>query len=230
MLPRTEIIQITNQEGYSRNYKITLPKSCPYCNVPNKPTIEYVTIAEEINSKFSSNAILFRCSNCGFYFVHHTVIRGDTISIESLTENPKIEYTFPDNIENLSPRFKEIYQEAQLAEHYNLHNLVGVGYRKSLEFLVKDYLIHFKNNPQEEIQSKPLSQCIDLLEDEKLIALGKSSTWIGNDQAHYVPKHPDKDTTHLKKFIEALVYFVNYELTSNDAALFIAGNSSKGSK
>jgi len=38
----------------------------------------------------------------------------------------------------ISPNFHEIYNQAQKAEQYGLNLIAGAGYRKSLEFLIKD--------------------------------------------------------------------------------------------
>ena len=46
-----------------------------------------------------------------------------------------------DIISELSPNFCEIYNQAYIAEQTNLMQICGTGYRKSLEFLIKDYLI-----------------------------------------------------------------------------------------
>jgi len=49
--------------------------------------------------------------------------------------------SIPENVAGVSETFCEIYKQASCAESYGLNEICGVGYRKSLEFLVKDFLI-----------------------------------------------------------------------------------------
>lgn len=54
---------------------------------------------------------------------------------------------FSQEIKDLSPNFVKIYHQAEQAENTGLSDICGLGYRKALEFLVKDYAIAF--NPTE---------------------------------------------------------------------------------
>ena len=69
--------------------------------------------------------------------------------------------TFSNIISELSPNFCEIYNQAYIAEQTNLMQICGTGYRKSLEFLIKDYLISITPEDQHEtIRNKFLNNCI----------------------------------------------------------------------
>ena len=46
---------------------------------------------------------------------------------------------FSEEIEKISPAFVNIYNQAYAAEQLQLDEISGVGYRKALEFLIKDY-------------------------------------------------------------------------------------------
>mgnify|MGYP000858501655 CR=1 FL=1 len=59
-----------------------------------------------------------------------------------------------------------------------------------------------------------------LKEDEKIKNLATASTWIGNDETHYIRKHVDKDIQDMKQFIHALLYFIEYQLTVEEATTF----------
>ena len=67
----------------------------------------------------------------------------------------------------------------------------------------------------------PLSQAIDKFNNPKIIALAKASTWLGNDETHYLKKYADKDVNDMKKFIQALAYFISSELEADEAHEFI---------
>ena len=47
-----------------------------------------------------------------------------------------VKYNFA-SVEELSPQFAELYNQAAAAEAYSLLDIAGMGYRKSLEFLIK---------------------------------------------------------------------------------------------
>lgn len=120
---------------------------------------------------------------------------------------------FPSVISKLSPLFCEIYNQAKRAEEGKLDQIAGRGYRKALEFLVKDYLKRRHANRAEEIEGKLLAACIaDLVMNENVKHCAKRATWLGNDETHYVRKWPEKDVHDLKELIELTVAWIVTEL------------------
>lgn len=121
-------------------------------------------------------------------------------------------------INNLSSQFVETYNQSEIAEASELNQIAGMGYRKSLEFLVKDYAIHFYPAKKEEIVSSTLMSCIKkYIDNTKIQTLAEKSAWIGNDETHYVKKHVDRDVSDLKIFINACVSYIESELAVEDA-------------
>ncbi|HBE44664.1 MAG TPA: hypothetical protein DDW17_04220 [Deltaproteobacteria bacterium] len=59
-------------------------------------------------------------------------------------------------IQKLSPNFFSIYKQALATEALNLTQMTGLGLRKALEFLVKDYAISKYPNDEEIIKKKYL--------------------------------------------------------------------------
>ena len=47
--------------------------------------------------------------------------------------------------------------------------------------------------------------------------MAERSVWIGNDETHYVRKHEDLDVSDMKRFIIAMVRYVDAELAFEDA-------------
>lgn len=126
---------------------------------------------------------------------------------------------FDDKIAELSPQFDKIYNQALAAESSGLDEIAGLGYRKALEFLIKDYAIHEYPDEAESIKSKPLAQCIkNYISADNIKTLAERSTWIGNDEAHYIRKQEDRDVSDMKNFIQAIVYFIGMILITEDAA------------
>ena len=52
-------------------------------------------------------------------------------------------------------------------------------------------------------------------EDLKTFALG--SAYVGNDEGHYYRKNPDKDFTHLKRYLHGVIYYLEKRLMFLDA-------------
>lgn len=120
---------------------------------------------------------------------------------------------FSDGIKDISPQFIKIFNQACAAECSNLDEVAGIGFRKALEFLVKDFVVYEHSEEEEKIKAMPLSQCINkYIDNPQIKELAEKSTWIGNDETHYIKKHTDKDINDLKKFIKALEYFVSMHL------------------
>ena len=109
------------------------------------------------------------------------------------------------------------------AETLELRHICGIGYRKALEFLVKDYAIHKNPSKKDEICKSTLMQCInEHITDSRLHTLAKASTWLGNDETHYVKKHEAYDVNHLKTFLNAFVTFIDADLACEEALNFIS--------
>ena len=106
--------------------------------------------------------------------------------------------------------FVQIYSEAHTAEESNLKEIRGMGYRKALEFLIKDYAIKLHPDDEETIKSTPLAKCIDsYIDNSRIKSLAKASAWLGNDETHYVRKHDDYDLESLKAFLKAAESFID---------------------
>lgn len=127
-------------------------------------------------------------------------------------------YVFENNIVTLSPQFDKIYNQALAAEAAGLDEIAGLGYRKSLEFLVKDFAIHENPERGDDIKKLMLSPCIkEFIDNPQIKTLVERSAWIGNDEAHYVRKQSNRDVNDMKAFIRATVYFIGMVLITEDA-------------
>ena len=159
------------------------------------------------------------CGNCFFIVysvekLHHDLFGFPLVQYPTPSETT----SFSKEISMLTPKFIEIYQQAEKAENSGLTELCGIGYRKALEFLVKDYAISNHPNSKEQIESFMLGKCItDYIDNEKIKTLAKASAWLGNDETHYVRKHQNYNVQDLKRFIKATVAYIEYELSFTEA-------------
>ncbi|MCS6142272.1 DUF4145 domain-containing protein [Latilactobacillus curvatus] len=225
------------------SFSLEIPKVCPHCGRNNAP--ELVRTPEIIGYHDSvSNAkilAILRCSfeDCNRFFLQaysitdvkdfsgrHSHYSTDTIDY---IYSPPIEIDLPENINQVSPEFIEIYGQAAQAEQEHLSKISGIGYRKSLEFLIKDYAIYTKPMDIEKIKKMFLGPVIDkyLAEFPKLQRLSKASAWIGNDEAHYERRFTSSDIESMKHFIKSAATFISADIEASEAEHFIEINGSK---
>lgn len=199
------------------SFDIKFPNQCPYCNtgIEAKHLKTYIAKYNNTPSLYS----LFFCPKCEHCFIAIYYCFYPYPTMIEILPNSRNKTIFEDKIQNLSSEFVSIYNQAEIAEQSGLNHICGLGYRKSVEFLVKDFSIHNNPNDTESIKSMPLAQCIKkYIKEDKIKTLAERSVWIGNDETHYVRKHDDRDISDMKQFIKALVYFISMTLVVEDAA------------
>jgi len=217
-------VSITNNERICYE---TVNK-CPICNSSIAP----VEKSNFFNSDSKMYFFMFECPACNKGFITHYNYTNERKIKNNISYNmlklvnsyPKVPelHQFDENIKKLSSNFCEIFNQAYVAEQMNLNEIAGIGYRKALEFLIKDYCIDKNKEQEENIKKEPLSQVItNYILSDKIRNLAKASIWIGNDETHYVRKYEDKDIKDLKRFISATVAYITYELIADSAQEFV---------
>lgn len=212
-------------DGNSTRVFCEYPNVCPICNKSITPDnkMDYYNLQSKIVYFF------FYCPACGECFIssYNFLNKSVTYKMNEYRElalknsYPCIpnKINFDKCIESLSPSFCEIYNQAHASEIYKLSQISGIGYRKALEFLIKDYCCYRNQNDTKKIKAQLLGQVIDnYVDSNKLRKLSKAAIWLGNDETHYIRKFEDKDINDLKRFITATVAFITYELTSDEAS------------
>lgn len=117
-------------------------------------------------------------------------------------------------ISELSPSFVKISAQAQTAEDQGLDEIAGPGFRKALEFLIKDYAISVTQDEADkaEIRRIQLGAVITkYLDGDKLAIVSRRAAWLGNDETHYERRWVGKDLAALKNLIEAVEHFIAME-------------------
>ena len=210
------------------DFQIQLPRKCPICSTAHasSPVCSGYLYGHYGDANLYS---MFFCPSCeSAFFVSYRV--ADAYSNYSKTcgtiiaqyPNPSTATPFSEEISILSPKFVEIYHQSEIAESTNLTEICGIGYRKALEFLVKDYAISQHPDKESEIVSSFLGNCInDFIDNEKIKTLAKASAWLGNDETHYTRKHQNYNVQDLKRFIKATVAYIECELSFTEAFDFL---------
>lgn len=93
-----------------------------------------------------------------------------------------------------------------------------MGYRKALEFLIKDYLVMRFPGEKENIRAEFLGNSIKRFDSKKLRVTASRAAWLGNDFTHYTRKYEDCEIGDLKKYIKAALHWIMVELTTDEAA------------
>ena len=199
------------------------PNVCPICHVTIEP--EFLS-GTPIACAFNWLEIYYRCTNkkCRRHFTALYAYRGTGAGsgahafdyVQSLPTVPMAP-VFDETINDLSPDFVKVYAEAQAAESHNLMEIAGPGYRKALEFLIKDYAIYLNPNEAASIKAMFLGNVITkYLPGDKLTVVSTRAAWLGNDQTHYERRWIGKDLQDLKKLIGATVHFMAMERLAAD--------------
>lgn len=199
--------------GKETAYINEYPNECPLCH--HKIRSEFINAYVRKPGFPRSMQIIFLCpeNTCRELFIgsYDEKTASQFVFIKS---EPKkiISVSFSDIIKTVSPLFSEIYNEAYTAEEEGLGHICGAGYRKALEFLVKDYLISQDRTQEEKIKKEQLGAVIkNRVAHTQLKEVAKRAVWLGNDEVHYERKWEDKDVKDLKILIDLAIRWIEME-------------------
>jgi hypothetical protein len=207
-------IEVRNKERY---FTLTLPDYCPFCQKHSALQLlnAYVVLGDDPYNDIFKLALRCHNSNCqevmiGVYAVDFNV--GEYLEFIRIEGGrPKIKH-FSSCINEVSSDFGKIYNQAEIAEQSGLAEICGVGYRRALEFLIKDYAIKLNGDKAEMVKKLLLGECIErFIENDKIKGIAKRAAWLGNDETHYVRKWVDKTLTDLKTLIDITIHFIEME-------------------
>ena len=198
------------------------PPFCPLCNIRNRPIIVSENFLRE------RAYIFFICSNCDSSFLgiytFNPLPENETpvnpfptypLSLEKLFPNQLHYEEFPE-IQTFSPSFAIIYSQTLSAEKEGLTELTGMGFRKALEFLVRDYLVFLEPEKEEDIRKLTFANCIKKL-DTDLQEVADGANWLSNDFVHYTKMHHEFNIEDLKEFIDLFVAKIQAKVAEKNA-------------
>jgi hypothetical protein len=167
--------------------------------------------------------VVFSCPNtrCNKLFIAYSGERNMNRPQPLLLTRPHepIPVPFDASVQSISPSFCKIYDEAHAAEEYGLFQICGGGYRKALEFLIKDYLISTRTDVDPDVIKKTmLGLGIDrYVNDPRVKEIAARATWLGNDEVHYERRWVDKDLSDLKTLIRLTQHWIVAEHLTAEA-------------
>lgn len=200
------------------------PNECPICHFAIQPNEGEWTLTPSNEGLDRILEIIFQCSRreCRHFFIAR-YRRSDVATNVSPLGHASYEFVLyevapstplqpriPEEVTNISPLFPEIYSQSLAAESFGLNQVAGMGYRKALEFLIKDFCIAANPQSARQISSMFLSDCIDkFVTSPEIKICAKRAAWLGNDETHYVRRWVDKDIENLKELILLTVNWIH---------------------
>ncbi len=219
-MPSYTSTRIETEEGKYVDYTFAKESIvCPYCQTAMIPDLLYGSIT------IRTGVLVFcRCSNheCENTFISQYYHKERLMNNQPVFAFSRIKNDiglqkkhFGEIISSISPLFIKIYNQAYAAQQLNLSEICGMGYRKALEFLIKDYII--SKLPDEKqieiIKCKKLMRCINEdIQDERIKSVACRAAWLGNDETHYVRKWESQDINTLILLINLTIRWIESEV------------------
>ena len=228
MVSRNAVVRVNaeNSLGETESHEIEgHADTCPICHFAAAPEFKgaYV-IGCETNASLLE--VAYRCprNECRGVYLSIFTRRADRYgryegpfgfvrSEPSYPKSPEL----PDDIEKLSPRFADVYAQANAAEEYGLSEVAGPGYRKAFEILIKDYIIGViaqeEGDREAVVGNHKLGQLIDqYFAKSKLAQVLHRTAWLGNDETHYARKWENQDLQDLHNLIRIALNMIENEM------------------
>lgn len=181
---------------------------CPMCHSGLVPHIlGAVTVRPKVQRKLY---VWQYCPACHEVFISYHFLDPDADAFRCENAIPSLRkpLEIEPELKKISPDFTEIYSEAIYAYQEGFNNIAGMGLRKALEFLVKDFLISLTPQNRQKIERYSAIDAIRQLPNDELKTLAERIEWLGNDETHYVRLHTDVDTDMIYRLTEALRYYI----------------------
>lgn len=204
----------------SSNFEIDrYPDECPFCHKSVHPKL-VLGVYRKVEFHSAELEVIFRCPSdeCQHIFIcyyserSHYGSQRNFFLVQVMFGNLKA-LMFGEDIKKISESYCKIYSESFAAEQWGLKDICGGGYRKSLEFLIKDYLIKVKKKNVDTIKNKFLGKCIDEdIDNPRIKDVAKRAAWLGNDETHFFRRWEDKDISNLKDLITLTVNWIESEI------------------
>ncbi|MGF6199795.1 hypothetical protein [Pseudomonas laurylsulfatiphila] len=195
-----------------------LPDECPHCHHAIKAEVVSTTVDASdniVDMAFVCPRHTCRRASIAVFKreMVNPIERGGVFQLRVLYPRNPIDPDFSEHVAKVSTQYVEIFTQASKAEAFGLGEIAGVGYRKALEFLVKDYCITKYPDNAEDIKKIMLSPVIQTyVDNENIKKCAQRASWLGNDETHYVRKWVDKDINDLKGVIKLVVAWIEQEI------------------
>lgn len=203
---------------YGQNKTIREPNICPHCHIVQAPRIAWQQQSTDSDS-VRNLLTAWQCSNdsCSRIFVAVYKIDGQELKFNRFLNGLPKGPDWPKPVSDLKngnsadtanpeqSKFIKTYLQSLAAENNGLDELAGMGFRKAIEYLVKDWAIQMKPADKDKIEASWLGVVIKDYYNGDLKEILERATWLGNDQAHYNRLFKEFDIDVLKELIELIM-------------------------
>ena len=181
-----------------------IPDKCPICHTNIVPIEHMGLVIDEESLQYFFQCPKSECRACFISDYYGSVTSTGGINWYYQKSEPMRpqQADVPETILPVSKQFIKVYNQALASDAMGLSELTGIGLRKALEYLIKDYAVYQstrrldkENDAREikEIQDKIhntfLGQCIkDYIDDDRIRSTAERAAWLGNDEAHYIKR------------------------------------------
>lgn len=191
-----------------------IPDSCPFCHSEINP--QYISSHFQQYEGIKEYAILCSCPIPGCSKVFIANYMWDSYSnsweLSGITHENTDEIQPPPAVSGISKNFTVIYNQSLKAEQAELMELSWLGYRKSLEVLVKDFLSEKYPADQNRIKTLSLSDCInDYIPDERIKEIARRTNSLENDLFSHFPGLEESNPEEIKKLIQIILRWIEID-------------------
>ena len=197
---------------YLRDKKYNKIHTCPYCGI-GTDAIQLNLYPMEITNGTIIN-ITYRCTSCDKIFhVSYKKMKDEEIFVPYSVFPNFQGKEFSKEIQNVSPRFIKLYNQAYKAEYDTNYELAGCGYRNALEVLIKDYAINILGEEKEDVVKYKLYKVIELyLKDVDMSNCADVVRILGNDNTHYERDYENIDFDVLKQYLNIFIEMIEVQI------------------
>ena len=194
----------------SWDFPLEKPMLCPHCNAYEDGSVIDKRSFSYIDGCYIGT-VMYRCTHCNkpYLVIYKIDTKAKKTTFEQFFPTYRAEEYKNPLVEEISPRFIDSYNQALRAESIKDFELAAIGYRHSLECLVKDYAIKELKKSSDEVVGKTLAQAIgEYLGEKDLVATADVVRILGNDYAHYERRYPEHDFFLLKRYMQIFIHLV----------------------
>ena len=205
-----------NNSTSGNNHAAENPNICPHCHVANEPRELFKWFDKKEDKLLSTWECRF--NQCGRIFVVSHI--NDNTGFYKIERNlnglpkgpiwPKPILNLKDGRtidtdEETDSKFIKTYLQSLEAESNGYDEIAGMGFRKAIEYLVKDWSIQTNPTEKEKILGLWLSSIIKKYFTGDLKEILERAYWLGNDHTHYNKLFEDYNIDHLKELIDLVM-------------------------
>lgn len=201
--------------------RIEVPNKCPHCHHTITPDFVWAHKTRDSDNQTKVTISAWNCVNQSCQKLILTFLIEDKATgsytfkrylnghpISPIWEEPIVSLQNGLSLGTDSPeksKFIKTYNQSLEAESRGLDEIAGMGFRKAIEYLVKDWAIQIHPDEKEKIIKMYLGNVVKNYYEGDLKDILERAVWLGNDETHYTKLFDEFDINNLKELIDLIV-------------------------